>query len=248
MTPTRLTCAAASMLISMSVLLTPATAVAAGPVPRTPDLELTDAAVTYLPDLDLVVFEIRVGDEAGATRPTPAGQFHEAPVLAYVFPTTLNAEQVGFSGADGILALVATVHPDFDDTPLWDENRNGDPGDDGTVFHTHWVVLVPDERVAGGLAVKAVEEAQPETVLPPTNAGMTSYPDSPGFPVVLQEDTLRIPVPAGRILALKTFRYDAVSAYLEVNLEDPNRPTLGAYEVYDVLSGDLSLPRRFTLP
>jgi len=33
-----------------------------------------------------------------------------------------------------------------------------------------------------------------------------------------------------------------VTAYMEVNTSDDARPMLGVYEVYDVLSGDLSLP------
>ena len=77
---------------------------------------------------------------------------------------------------------------------------------------------------------------------------MPIYLDSHGFSAVLRGDTLRIPVPAWRIRDLVSFRYDAVTAYLEVNLEDAERPTLGVYRVYEVLSGDLSLPHRFTLP
>ena len=219
------------------------------PVQMTPDLDIEDALVEYRSDLDLVVFELKVAGQAGATRPRPAGQRHGAPVLAYVFPTTLKPEQVGFAPAEGTLALVATSHPDFDDTPLWDEDGDGDPKDldDGMIFHCHWVVLVPDERVPGGLAVKPVVDSDPEAVLPPTHPGMPIYLDSPGFSVVLRGDTLRVPVPAWRIRDLTSFRYDAVTAYLEVNLEDTARPTLGVYEVYEVLSGDLSLPRLFKL-
>ena len=184
---------------------------------------------------------------AGATRPRPAGQMHRAPVLAYVFPTSLKPGQVGFAPTEVTLALVATSHPDFDDTPLWDEDTNGESNDDGVVFHSHWVVLVPDDRVPGGLSVKPVEGIAPAAVLPPTNPGMSIYLDSPGFAVVLRGNTLRVPVSAGRIRHLGHFNYDAVTAYLDVNLEDADRPTLGVYEVYDVLSGDLSLPRRFQL-
>ena len=218
------------------------------PVERTADLDLERAHVEYDRDLELVVFELEVAGEAGATRPQAAGQMQGAPVLAYVFPTTLSPTQVGFASGEGTLALVATSHPDFDDTPLWDENGNGETGDDGLVFHCHWVVLVPDERVPGGLAVRPVVDAEPDAVLPPTNPGMPIYLDSPGFAVVLRAGTLRIPVPARRIRDLTEFRYDAVTAYLEVNLEDADRPTLGVYSVYDVLSGDLSLPLSFSRP
>jgi len=219
------------------------------PVPKTPDLDLEDARVEYRADLDLVVFELEVVGQAGETRPQAAGQMQGAPVLAYVFPTTLKPEQVGFASVEGTLALVATSHPDFDDTPLWDEDGDGDSknADDGRIFHCHWVVLVPDQRVPGGLAVKPVGDSAPEAVLPPTHPGMPIYLDSPGFSVVLRGDTLRVPVPAWRIRELESFRYDAVTAYLEVNLEDTARPILGVYKVYDVLSGDLSLPRLFEL-
>jgi hypothetical protein len=40
----------------------------------------------------------------------------------------------------GILALAVTAHPDFDDTPLFDENADGDPANDGKSWHSHWVV------------------------------------------------------------------------------------------------------------
>lgn len=46
---------------------------------------------------------------------------------------------------------------------------------------------------------------------------------------------------------LESFDYDAVTAYMQVNTSDTQRPTLGVYEVYDVLSGDLSLPQTFHL-
>lgn len=219
------------------------------PVPDSPDLDLAAARVDYRADLDLVVFELEVEGQAGGTRPSAAGQMQGAPVLAYVFPTTLEPQQVGFAPAEGTLALVATSHPDFDDTPLWDENGDGDTKDlgDGAIFHCHWVVLVSDARAPGGLAVKPVGESTPDAVLPPTNPGMPIYLDSPGFSVVIRGNRLRVPMPAWRIRNLSGFRYDAVTAYLEVNLEDASRPTLGVYKVYDVLSGDLSLPLHFEI-
>ena len=79
-----------------------------------------------------------------------------APVLGYVFPTTLEPEDVGFGDVEGIVALAATSHPDFDDTPLWDENGNRVYGDDGVRFHSHWVLLVEDRachRWSGGQGV-----------------------------------------------------------------------------------------------
>ena len=218
-------------------------------VNASPDLKIRKASVSYRSDLELVVFELDVRGKAGATVPDPAGQMDGAPVLGYVFPTTLKPEQVGFAPGEGILALAATSHPDFDDTPLWDEDGNGDPTNapEGKIFHSHWVVLVKDDSVPGGLSVKAVTE-DVDGELPPTAPDMPIYLDSPGFSVVLQGERLRIPVPAWRVRELSTFNYDAVAAYMQVNSSDDSRPTLGVYKVYSVLSGDLSLPKTFTLP
>ena len=213
--------------------------------PATADLDLSAAAVRYLEDLDALVFELSVAAEAGATTPEPRGDLDGAPVLAYVVPTSLPAEAVGFTG-EGIVALAVTAHPDFDDTPLWDESADGDYANDGAVWHAHWALLGPDDRVPGGLAVQAVAEGEAGTVLPPTNPGLPIYLDSPGFSVAFRTDTLRVVVPAGRVRGETGFSFDAVTAYLEVNTSDGARPLLGVYHVYEVLSGDLSLPGTVT--
>jgi hypothetical protein len=231
-----------ALLATPAAAQTPAASPAVTPIAGTADLDITDARVRHLADLDLLVFEIDVAGTAGATVPDPRGQMDGAPVLAYVFPTSLAPEAVGFAPSDGVLALVVTSHPDFDDTPLWDESRDGAYDNDGIVYHTHWVVLVPDDRAPGNLAVKEVVDADPVAVLPPTGPGMPLYLDSPGFDVLLDEQTLRVIVPASRIAAEPDFTYDAATAYLEVNMSDPNRPVLGVYEIYSLLSGDLSLP------
>lgn len=213
------------------------------PPPKNDNFEIEQASVRLHSDLDLLVFEMTVAGTAGGTQPKPRGQLDGAPVLAYVFPTTLAPTDVGFSSTDGILALVATSHPDFDDTPLWDENGDAEFDNDGAVYHTHWVVLVKDERVPGKLAVREYAKGDGSVRLPPTNPGMPMYMDSPGFPVVLKKDTIRTAVPLARVNGRADFSFDAVTAYLEVNQSDPARPLLGVYEVYDVLSGDLSLPQ-----
>ena len=236
---------AAAGLSSVAAQTSPATPAAtpAGGVPvGTPDLELTDARVRSLADLGILVFEQQVAGEAGGTVPEARGAMDGAPVLAYVFPTTLPPGAVGFRESDGTLALVVTSHPDFDDTPLWDESQDGLYDNDGRVYHTHWVVLVPDARVPGGLAVREVRAADTAAVLPPTNPGMPLALDSPGFSVGLDRHTLRVVVPVDRVSGETAFNFDAVTAYLEVNISDPGRPVLGVYAVYSVLSGDLSLP------
>ena len=212
------------------------------PTGKTDDLVLTDGQVTYMQDLDVLVFEQTVRGIAGNTIPEAAGQMNEAPVWGYVFPTTLRSSDVGFNEVEGGVALAVTSHPDFDDTPLWDENRNSNYEDDGSVFHTHWVVLGEDARVPGGLSVIEFKTEDMAQVLPPTAPGMPMYLDSPGHSIVLHRNKLRVIVPRSRVNGQHTFNFDAVTAYMEVNTADPNRPLLGVYEVYSVLSGDLSLP------
>jgi len=212
------------------------------PVPDGADLQLREADVTYDATLDLLVFRMQVAGTAGGTVPQPRGQLDGAPVLGYVFPTTLAPSDVGFGGVEGIVALAVTSHPDFDDTPLWDEGNTGRYDDDGAIFHSHWVVLVGDDRVAGGLAVAHVHEGAHDAVLPPTNPGMPMFMDSPGFSVVLAADELRVLVPAQRVNHRTDFAFDAVVAYMQVDTGEDALPMLGVYTVYDVLSGDLSLP------
>lgn len=212
------------------------------PTAKTDDLDVTDAAIRYMADLDLLVFEQQVAGTAGATTPKARGQMDGAPVLGYVFPTNLSPTDVGFGDTEGIVALAVTSHPDFDDTPLWDENLDRNYENDGVIFHTHWVVLTEDDRVPGGLAVKEFRTEDASVVLPPTNPGLPMYMDSPGHAVVLRGNALRVLVPATRVNNRLDFNFDAVTAYMEVNTSDDARPMLGVYEVYDVLSGDLSLP------
>ncbi|QXD14735.1 hypothetical protein GQ464_015100 [Rhodocaloribacter litoris] len=214
------------------------------PPAATADLDLTAVRVRHLTDLGVLVFEQEVAGTAGATVPEAAGRLDGAPVLGYVFPTTLAPEDVGFAPGEGVVALAATSHPDFDDTPLWDENGDRIYDNDGRIYHTHWVVLIPDERVPGGLAVKETKRVQED--LPPTAPGMPMYLDSPGFAVLLRGKVLRIPVPVDRVGGRTDFRFDGVTAYMQVNQSDPNRPLLGVYRVYEVLSGDLSLPYAIT--
>lgn len=211
------------------------------PPAASPDLDLKGAAVEYQADLDLLVFEIEVAGTAGRTTPKKRGSMDGAPVLGYVFPTTLKPQDVGFGTGEGTVALAVTAHPDFDDTPLWDENQNRRYDDDGVIYHPHWVLLVPDDRVPGGLSVAEIAQSEIATALPPTNPGMPMLMDSPGFSVVRRGSHLRVLVPASRIYSQTRFRYDAVIAYMEVGPGE-GRPLLGVYHVYDVLSGDLSLP------
>ena len=218
-------------------------AVPAEPTPFSNDLKITSANIMINKGLNVYVFEQMVEGDAGGTIPRARGQLDGAPVLAYVFVTNLKPQAVGFGKVDnGFLALAVTSHPDFDDTPLWDENGDRVYDNDGVIYHTHWVVLVEDSRVEGGLSVYQFNEGQAGVVLPPTNPGMPIYLDSPGFAVNLKGKKLQVVVPAYRINSEKSFKFDAVTAYLQVNTTDKDLPMLGVYKVYDVLSKDLSLP------
>lgn len=206
------------------------------------DFLIRQVAVTHHAELDLTVWEINVAGSAGKTTPTPAGQMDGAPVLGYVFPTSLKSTDVGFSQTDGIVALALTSHPDFDDTPLWDENTDKIFDNDGIVWHPHWVVLTEDKRVEGGLAVKHIMKDDKTVVLPPTNPGMPMYMDSPGYHVKTKGNSIRVVVPDYRINYQINFSYDGVAALMKVNTSNANLPMLGVYKVYSVASGNLSLP------
>lgn len=94
-------------------------------VRKTPDLVLTAASVTYLADMDMLIFEQKVQGVAGGTRPRPRGELNGAPVPGYVFPTTLKSQDVGFSPTEGVVALAVTSHPDFDDSPCGTRTTTG---------------------------------------------------------------------------------------------------------------------------
>ena len=207
------------------------------------DFQITKAEVKHLKDLSVSVWEINVKGEAGQTTPVPNGALDGAPVLGYVFPTSLKPTDVGFSDTEGIVAMALTSHPDFDDTPLWDEDLDGDPTNigDGVYWHPHWVVLHEDKRVSGGLSVKQFKKVD-NVKLPTTNPGMPMYMDSPGFPITIKGNSIKVVVPDYRINNQTSFNYDGVAAYMIVNTSKEDKPMLGVYDVFSVASGDLSLP------
>lgn len=206
------------------------------------DLKIVKAEVLHDGTLEHLVFTITVDGKAGKSVPSAAGQLDGAPVLGYVFPTNLKSTDVGFNETDGIVALALTSHPDFDDTPLWDENFDRNYANDGIIWHPHWVVLTQDERVAGGLTVKQFDPEKDKVTLPPTNPGMPMYMDSPGFHVVTQKNQIKVVVPTYRVSGKTDFNFDGVAAYMQVNTSKKDLPMLGVYAVYSVASGDLSLP------
>ena len=202
------------------------------------DFDIVHARVTI--EGGEIVFRMAVSGSAGETRPTPAGALAGSEVFAYVWPTSIDPYEAGFDEKAGILAMAVTSHPDFDDTPLQDENGDGDPGNDGDVWHSHWVVLGPDEACGAG-ALKVIdipEGAKPR--LPETWPGLPLLIDSPGFEPSLEGESVELRVPPGTVAA-QGARYDGVTAGLRVNA-NVHAPLLCVADVFDVASGDLSLP------
>lgn len=200
-----------------------------------PSLEVSAASVTYEAALGGFLFTMDVGGEAGGLSPVAAGGVDGAPVLGYVFPTTIPPSALGFVEADGILALAVTSHPDFDDTPYWDESRDGDYANDGAVYHAHWAVLSSDTDSPGGFSVLGEANA---SVLPPT-APMEL--DSPGYHTFAQGGRLTVVVPGWHLRGVDGFRFDALSAAMRVDTSGSG-PVLRVEAAFNVLSGDLSLP------
>lgn len=209
---------------------------------KSDDFIISKVEVKHLNDLGITVWEISVKGNAGRTVPSKIGKLDGAEVLGYVFPTSLKSTDVGFNQTEGIVALALTSHPDFDDTPLWDENSDQIYDNDGVVWHPHWVILHNDDRVAGGLSVKQFKKADDTVVLPPTNPGMPMYMDSPGYPVITSTNAIKVIVPDYRINNRTDFNYDGVSAFMKVNTSNNELPMLGVYNVFSVASENLSLP------
>ncbi len=192
-------------------------------------------------DGDNLLFRMSVSGKAGQTKPSPSGMLAGSTVYSYVWPTSLNSSAVGFDADQGILAFAATSHPDFDDTPLYDENGDGDKANDGDLWHTHWVVLGPDEACGkGALKVKDIPEgAKPK--LPATWPGLPLLIDSPGYEPKVAEAELSISVPTAALGPVDDMHFDGVTAGLQVNAS-VHAPLLCVANVFDVASGDLSLP------
>jgi hypothetical protein len=190
---------------------------------------------------NVAIFHMAVSGRAGVTRPTSTGRFEGSKVFSYVWPTSIDAYEVGFERGAGILSLAVTSHPDFDDTPLFDETRDGNRANDGGEWHMHWVVLGPDEACGpGGLKVKDIPEgARPR--LPRTWPGVPILIDSPGWQPQFTSDTVEVRVPFDDITPVKSATFDGVTAGLRVNAS-AHAPLLCVADVFKIASGNLSLP------
>ena len=188
----------------------------------------------------LMTFIMEVAGQAGSSKPVAIGQLAGAKVESYVWPTSLDPAVAGFDPGSGILSLAITAHPDFDDTPLYDEDRDGDPANDGAEWHSHWVVLVPDAACGAGLKVRDVSPGV--DLLPDTAPHLPIALDSPGMSPLLNGTTAKITVPVSET---ENVSFDAVTAELQIN-ESAQAPLLCVIGVHDIASGDLSMPGRVT--
>jgi len=190
---------------------------------------------------NVATFHMAVTDKAGISKPTPTGKLAGSDVFSYVWPTSIDSYEVGFEKNAGILALAVTSHPDFDDTPLYDENGDGKLDNDGNVWHSHWVVLQPNEQCGkGALGVVDIPEGT-KPRLPKTWPGLPILLDSPGWNPTFDRDTIEVRVAFDDIGAVNTTNFDGVTAGLRVN-ESVHAPLLCVVDVMDIASGDLSLP------
>jgi hypothetical protein len=206
-------------------------------IPSTPDAKVKapfDIFHTRITtEGNIATFHIAVSGNAGANRPTKTGKLAAATVFSYVWPTTIDPSAVGFEAKSGILAFAVTSHPDFNDTPLF----AGGGGD----WHSHWVVLAPDDTCGKG-ALKVVdipEGAKPK--LPKTWPGLPILIDSPGWNPVFKGKTLEVKVPFDDIGVVQAAGFDGVTAALRVNASVHN-PLLCVVDVFKVASGKLTLP------
>lgn len=184
-------------------------------------------------DKNIATFHMTVSGKAGANKPTAHGKLAGSTVFSYVWPTSMDPSVVGFEPKSGILAFAVTSHPDFNDTPLF--------AGGGGEWHSHWVVLQPDDTCGKG-ALKVVDipdAAKPK--LPKTWPGLPILIDSPGWNPLFKGDTLEVRVPFDDIGVVTAAGFDGVTAALRVNAS-VHSPLLCVADVFKVASGDLSLP------
>lgn len=201
---------------------------------KTPAFDITSASVST--DGQLTTFMMEVAGISGSVKPASIGQLTGSKVESYVWPTNMDPSAVGFDKGSGILALAITAHPDFDDTPLFDEDQDGDPNNDGKDWHSHWVVLVEEAACGGGLKVRDV--APGVDLLPGTAPGLPIALDSPGMSPLLNKREAKITMP---LKNAEGAQFDAVTAELQINVNG-EVPLLCVSSVHDIASGDLSLP------
>lgn len=203
------------------------------------DFDIVHAKITT--EGNIATFHMAVSGKAGQTKPSATGKLAGSDVFSYVWPTTIDPYEVGFERGAGILAMAITSHPDFDDTPLYDENGDGKLDNDGDLWHSHWVVLQPNAACGpGALAVVDIPDGS-KPRLPKTWPGFPILLDSPGWSPTLNAETVEVKVPFDDIGVVTAGTFDGVTAGLRVNAS-VHAPLLCVVDVYKVASGNLSLP------
>lgn len=210
-------------------------------VPDKPAFDIQEASVKR--DDQNLVFRVDVANDAGRDTPSAIGKLEGSTVYSYVWPTSFDPSAVGFSAKTGILAFAVTSHPDFDDTPLFDEDGDGDPANDGRTWHSHWVVLTKTEACGpSGLKVRDIKKGETFD-LPKTWPNLPIMIDSPGWHPNFTKTSVEVRVPFERSVNLAGVSFDGVTSALRVNA-NAHVPLLCVNAVYDIASGDLSLPGR----
>jgi hypothetical protein len=224
----------AAMLMPSAVSAHDVTAAANAKVRASFDILLAKAET----DGNKVTFIMTTRGTAGAEKPKKAGKFAGSQVYAYVWPTKVDPEAVGFDKGAGILAAAVTVHPDFNDEPLFENN--------GANWHFHWVVLTKDPACGpAGLKVKDIE-AGSKTKLPKTWPGAPILIDSPGYKPNFKANTVKVTVPFDSADVASSVAFDGITSALKVN-GNLHAPLLCVSDVFKIGSGDLSLPGK-TMP
>lgn len=203
------------------------------------DFDIVHAKITT--EGNVASFHMAVSGKAGSTRPVPSGKLAGSSVFSYVWPTTIDPYEVGFEKGAGILALALTAHPDFDDTPLYDENGDGRLDNDGNLWHSHWVVLKPNEACGKGALGVVDIPAGKKPRLPKTWPGLPILIDSPNWSPRFDGESVEIKVPFDNIDVVNSASFDGVTAGLRVNAS-VHAPLLCVVDVFKLASGDLSLP------
>lgn len=208
-------------------------------VPDKPAFDIQKASVKH--DGASLTFRIEVAKDAGAEKPKAIGKLKGSTVYSYVWPTGFDPSAVGFSRKSGILAFAVTSHPDFDDTPWFDEDGDGDPANDGRVWHSHWVVLAKTKACGpSGLKVRDIKKGETFD-LPKTWPNLPILIDSPGWHPRFTPNSVEVRVPFDKTVKLAGVSFDGVTSALRVNA-NAHVPLLCVNAVFDVASGDLSLP------
>ncbi len=106
---------------------------------------------------------------------------------------------------------------------------------------SHWVVLTPTEECGpGALAVRDIPEGSTPK-LPATWPGFPIFLDSPGFTPLFDGPEVTVNAGFASDVELAGVTYDGVTSALRVNV-NVHAPLLRVTDVFDIASGDLSLP------